>query len=100
MKMKFTGVDSPFNEDSKKYNLFGLRSPNFGGGTAGKFRENDQKQEMQIRELSILTGNTGLYSLVFMSLYYFGFLESNNLLKTEEVSFQAKLCPNVGALPP
>ena len=36
-------VDSPFNEDSKIY-FFGQGSPNFGGGTAGKFRENGQNQ--------------------------------------------------------
>ena len=28
----------------QKYNFFGQRGPNFGGGTAGKFRENGQKQ--------------------------------------------------------
>ena len=28
---------------------------------------------MQIRELSILIGNTGLYSVVSKSLHYFGF---------------------------
>ena len=35
-------VDSPFNEDSKI--LFLQGGPNFGGGTAGKFRENRQYQ--------------------------------------------------------
>ena len=34
-------VDSPFNEDSKNINFF-QGGPNFGGGTAGKFRENVQ----------------------------------------------------------
>ena len=34
-------VDSPFNEDPKNINFF-QRGPNFGGGTAGKFRENGQ----------------------------------------------------------
>ena len=33
-------VDSPFNENSKNIFFF----PNFGGGTARKFRENGQKQ--------------------------------------------------------
>ena len=37
-------VDSSFNEDSRKYNSFGQGDPNFGSGTAGKFRENGQKQ--------------------------------------------------------
>ena len=36
-------VDSPFNEDSKNI-FFCQRGPNFGGGTARKFRENGQKQ--------------------------------------------------------
>ena len=36
-------VDSPFNENSKIY-FFCRRGPNFGGGTARKFRENGQKQ--------------------------------------------------------
>ena len=37
-------VDSPFNEDSKNITFLGQGSPNFGGGTAGKFRENGQNQ--------------------------------------------------------
>ena len=36
-------LDSPFNEDSKNI-IFGQGSPNVGGGTAGKFRENGQNQ--------------------------------------------------------
>ena len=36
-------VDSPFNEDSK-HKTFCSGGPNFGVGTAGKFRENGQKQ--------------------------------------------------------
>ena len=35
-------VDSPFNEDSKIYFFQGV--PNFGEGTAGKFKEIGQKQ--------------------------------------------------------
>ena len=35
-------VDSPFNEDYKNI-IFGQGGPNFGGGTARKFRENGQK---------------------------------------------------------
>ena len=33
-------VDSPFNEDLK--NIFFQGGPNFGGGTTGKFKENEQ----------------------------------------------------------
>ena len=40
---KIHRVDSQFNEDSKKY-LFCQGGPNFGGGTAGKCRENGLKQ--------------------------------------------------------
>ena len=36
-------VDSPFNEVAKNINFF-QGGPNFGGGTAGKFRENGQEQ--------------------------------------------------------
>ena len=37
-------VDSPSCEDSKKYIFCGQGGSNFGRGTAGKFRENGQKQ--------------------------------------------------------
>ena len=43
--------------------FFRQGDPNFGGGTSGKFRENGHKQGpivMEIREWSILIGNTGL----------------------------------------
>ena len=40
----FHVVDSPFNEDSNNIIFFGQRGPNFGEGTAGKFRKNGQKQ--------------------------------------------------------
>ena len=36
-------VDSPFNEDSKNI-IFCQESPNFVGGTTGKFRGNGQNQ--------------------------------------------------------
>ena len=36
-------VDSPSNKDSKNL-IFFLERPNFGRGTAGKFRENSIKQ--------------------------------------------------------
>ena len=58
-------VDSPFNEDSK--NIIGR---NFGGGTR-KWPEIGKPIVMQIREWSIIIGNTGLYSLVSKSLHYF-----------------------------
>ena len=38
-------VDSPFNEDPKNI-IFFQGSPNFGGGTAGKFREMGNNREI------------------------------------------------------
>ena len=38
-------VDSPFNEDFKNIIFFGQGNPNFGGGTAGKFREMAKTRE-------------------------------------------------------
>ena len=43
-------VDCPFNKDSK--NTFLPGRPYFGGGTAGKFRENGQKQGNLLRAWS------------------------------------------------
>ena len=37
-------VDSNSKRGFQKYNFFGQGGPNFGGGTAGKFKENGQKQ--------------------------------------------------------
>ena len=37
-------VNSPFNEDYKNIIFFGQGGPNFGEGTAGKSKENGQKQ--------------------------------------------------------
>ena len=37
------GGDCPFNEDSRNI-IFSPGNPNYGGETAGKFRENGQKQ--------------------------------------------------------
>ena len=86
-------VDSPFKEDSKNI-LYWQGRPNFGVGTAGKWPKTEKSIVMQIREQSILIGNTGLYSLVSKSLHYFQLVflhvRSNYLLKTEKVSFQAK----------
>ena len=66
-----------------------------------KMAKNREPIAIQIREWSILIGNTGLYSLVSKFLHYFGFpaCSIKLLLKTEEVSFQAKFCPNFEALP-
>ena len=84
-------VDSPFNEDSKIYFfareaqiLEERRSENLE--KMADNRETGKPIVMQIRKWSILIGNTGLYSLASKSLHYFGF--------PEEVSFQAKFCPN------
>ena len=50
-------VNSPFNEDPKNLTFFQGVS-NFGGGTAGKFRENGKTSiVMQIREWSISKKN-------------------------------------------
>ena len=38
-------ADSPFNEKSKNIIFFGQGGPNFGGGTARKFKENGQNRE-------------------------------------------------------
>ena len=43
-------VDSPFNEDSKIY-LFCQGGPNFGGGTAGKFREMEKQGNILLCKL-------------------------------------------------
>ena len=42
-------VDSPFNEDSKN-NFFSQGGPNFGGGTAGKFKEMAKNRETHCYE--------------------------------------------------
>ena len=38
-------VDSPFKEDSKNITFFGQGGTNFGGETAGKFREMAKNRE-------------------------------------------------------
>ena len=98
-------VNSPFNEDSKNIIFLAMEALISGKGRPENFRENGPKTGkpivMQIREWSILIDDTALYSLVSKYLHYFGFLQvrSNYLLKTEEVSFQAKFCPTFAALP-
>ena len=78
-------VDSPFNEDSR--NITFLASESLFRGRDG--------------EWSIPVGNTGLYSLVSKSCitFIFAHVGSNYLLKTEEISLQAKFCPKFAALP-
>ena len=95
-------VDSPFNEDSNNI-IFGQGGPNFGEGRPENLRKMAKNREpivMQIREWSIPIRNTGLYSLYQNLCITLVFLRgrSNNSLKTEEVSFQAKFCPNFAAL--
>ena len=69
-------VRSPFNEDSK-YIIFLARESLISGDgrpeNLGKMAKIGKPIVMQIREWSILIGNTGLYSLVSKSLHYFGF---------------------------
>ena len=67
-------VDSPFNEHSK--NIFFLAREALMSGKGrrpenlGKWPKTGKPIIMGIRELSILIGNTGLYSLVPKSLHY------------------------------
>ena len=97
-------VDSPSNEDSKNI-FFCHGGPNFGGGTAGKFRKNCQKHG-NLLLCKLGSGQFQLGILAF-TLWYQKFcialvflhVRSNYLLKTEEVSFQAKSCPYFAAIP-
>ena len=69
-------VDSSFNEDSKHIISLAREALIFGEGrleNLGKWPKTGRPIVMQIREWSILMGNTGLYSLVSKSLHYFGF---------------------------
>ena len=72
---KIHRVDSPFNEDSK--NIILAREALISGEgrpeNLWKMAKTGKPIVMQIREWSILIGNTGLYSLVSKSLHYFGF---------------------------
>ena len=69
-------VDSPFNENFRNI-IFVAREALI----SGELRPENLKEMaktgkpivMQIREWSILIENTGLYSLVSKSFYYFGF---------------------------
>ena len=97
-------VDNPFNEDSK-YRIFLAREAlNLGEGrpeNLGKWPKPGKPIVMQIREWSILLGNTNLYSQVSKSSHSLVFLyaRSNYLLKNCKSQFQAKFCLNFAALP-
>ena len=69
-------IHRPFNEDSKNIFLLPGR-PKFwrsdGQKIQRKWPKTGKPIVMQIREWSILIGNTGLYSLASKSLHYFGF---------------------------
>ena len=69
-------VDSPFNKNSKNMLLFAretLISGRDGRKNLGKMAKTGNPIVMQIRELSVLIENTGIYSLVSKSWHYFGF---------------------------
>ena len=69
-------VDSPFIEDSKNIILLAREALISAEGrpeNLGKMAKNRKPIVMQIREWSILIGNTGLHSLVSKSLHYFCF---------------------------
>ena len=69
-------VDSPFNKVSKNIIFLARKALILGEGKPENLRKMAKTGKhivMQIRELSILIGNTGLYSLVSKSLHYFGF---------------------------
>ena len=64
-------IDSPFKEDSKNITFLAREGRPEKVGKIAKNRKTSIV--MQIREWSILRGNTGLYSLVSNSFHYFGF---------------------------
>ena len=69
-------IDSPFNKDSKKYIFFAREALISGEGrpaNLGKWRKTGKSFAIQIREWTVLIGNTGLFSLVSKSLHYFCF---------------------------
>ena len=69
-------VDSPFNEDSRNVIFLAREVLISGEGRQeylGKWPKTGKLIAFQIREWSILMGNTGFYSLVSKSLHYFGF---------------------------
>ena len=98
-------VDSPFNEDSKNI-IFLAREVLISGerrpDNLRKWPKLGKPIVMQIREWSILIGNTNLYCQVAKSSHCLGFLVcfmSNYLLKNCKSQFQAKFCLNFAAIP-
>ena len=69
-------VDSPFNKDYKNIIFWPGRPENLG-----RMAKNREPIVMQIREWSILIGNTGLYSLVSKS--------SHSLIRSTIILFSA-----------
>ena len=70
-------ADGTFNKEFQKYNFFAREAQSLEEGrpeNLQKMAKNREPIVMQIREWSILIGNTGLYSLASKSLHYFGFL--------------------------
>ena len=70
-------VDSPFNEDSKNIIFLAREALISGEGrpeNLGNMAKTGKPIVMQIREWSILIGNTKLYSRVPKSSHCFGFL--------------------------
>ena len=69
-------VDSPFNEDSKNIILLAREALISGEGrpeNLGKMAKPGKPNVMQIREWSILIGNTNFYPQVPKSFHCFGF---------------------------
>ena len=66
----------PFQQGFQRYNFFAIEALLSEKGQPEKLEKMDKTGKsivMQIREWSILLGNTGLNSLVSKSLHYFGF---------------------------
>ena len=69
-------VGKPFQRGFQKYIFLGQGGANFGGGTAGKYRENGQKQGTYCYANWRVVGSNrdyDLYSLVSKSLHYLQF---------------------------
>ena len=75
MKTKFTGY-IPLSTRIPKIYFFAREAENLEEGQPENLEKRPKTGKsivMQIREWSILTENTGLYSLASKSLHYFGF---------------------------
>ena len=94
-------IDSTSNEDSENIISFAreaLISEEEWPKNLEKMAKTEKSIVMQIREWSIIVANTGLHSLVSKFLHNFGF-SACQIKLYEQVSFQAKFCSNVEALP-